>query len=252
MLQITIRSKKKLLAKIEMDTYQKFGACWFPCSDEKFGGRAPNRTSCGGIGGNPTPCGGDEAWPVGDEAGTTGAGAGEDVGAAGEGEEDGRAGGADWKADGGAGGAGGEGESAVFIPRRLRPRPFSPLPRRPKLAPESMALDLEAAGGEDEGGAHDWEREEGAHGKEMKQRAGRGKQKSRALAGGIARAAVGRIGSSRVEHGIGDETLLPSMRVSYSYREVGNRACECRGHETNLFSLLTISCKNSFCADVSP
>ena len=108
-----------------------------------------------------------------------------------------------------------------------------------------MALDLEAAGGEgNEGGAHDWEREEGAHGKEMKPRAG--KAEITRMAGGIARVAVGGIGSSRVEQGISVMKLSPSMRVSYGYREVGNRACECRSHETNLFSLLTISCKNSF------
>ena len=43
-----------------------------------------------------------------------------------------------------------------------------------------------------------------------------------------------------------------SMRVSWGYRELGNRAGECRGHETNLFSLLTISCKKCSHANVSP
>jgi len=98
---------------------------------------APNATPCVGLGGTPTPCGGDE-----DD--TTGAGAG---------EEDGGAGGAEGKVGGGggeneeAGEAGGVGENAVFIPRRLPPPPFPPLPRRPELRLGSMALDLAARAG---------------------------------------------------------------------------------------------------------
>jgi hypothetical protein len=62
---------------------------------------------------------------------------------------------------------------------------------------------------------------------------------------------AGRIGSWCLEHGISGMKLSPSMLVSFGYREVGNRARECCGYETNLFSLLPISYKNFSCADGS-
>jgi hypothetical protein len=85
---------------------------------------------------NPAPCGGgtDEVGAVGDGVGTAEAGAGEEVGIAGGTT----GGGAEREVGGGgdndeAGWADGAGDNAVFIPRRLPPRPFPPLLRHPEL-----------------------------------------------------------------------------------------------------------------------
>jgi hypothetical protein len=109
-----------------------------------------------------------------------------------------------------------------------------------------MALDLAARAG--------WGSEIGTHGNEIGAQ-GRRKKKSR-----------GRREESRARLGNRPERnrarawstgsvmkLFPSsVRVSCDYRVVGNRARECRGHETNSFSLLLVSCKNCCGADVSP
>ena len=149
---------------------------------------APNATPCVGLGGTPTPCGGDE-----DDA--AGAGAGEEDGGAGAGEEDGGVGDAEGKVGGGggeneeAGEAGSVGENAVFIPRRLPPPPFPPLPRRPELRLGSMALDLAARAG--------WGRRT-RHAREGDWRAGKEEEEIAREARGIARAAGESGGKDRI------------------------------------------------------
>ena len=140
---------------------------------------APNATPCVGLGGTPTPCGGDE----------------DDAAGAGAGEEDGGAGGAEGKVGGGggeneeAGEAGGIGENVVFIPRRLPPPPFPPLPRRPELRLGSMALDLAARAG--------WGRRT-RRAREGDWRAGKEEEEIAREARGIARAAGESGGKDRI------------------------------------------------------
>jgi len=121
---------------------------------------APNPAPCVGLDGTPAPWSGlrgtVEVGSVGDEFGIAGVGAGEEVGRDGEREEARGAGSTEKEFGGGgrdrereevggavnvekefgggtdngeAAGADGEGDNVVFIPRRLPPCPFPPLPR---------------------------------------------------------------------------------------------------------------------------